>query len=98
MTADEMAELYALARDPATAWMDYAVCPETDGDVFFAEDDGRGTTPRARAICRGCPVIAECLQWALDHGELGVWGGTTETDRKRMKRKPKTAAVLELAA
>ena len=35
----------------------------------------------AIAVCRTCPVREECLDYALEHHELGVWGGTTERER-----------------
>jgi WhiB family redox-sensing transcriptional regulator len=39
----------------------------------------------ARAICRGCPVLLECLAHALDERvEFGVWGGMTERERRAM--------------
>lgn len=38
----------------------------------------------AKRICRGCPLKADCLQWAIDAEEVGVWGGTTERDRERL--------------
>ena len=39
-------------------------------------------------ICRGCPVSAECLEWALEtRVRYGIWGGTTERERRRMLRK-----------
>lgn len=40
-----------------------------------------GSPAQAKQLCEGCPVRAECLQWALDHEEFGVWGGTTEEER-----------------
>lgn len=36
----------------------------------------------ARACCRGCPVRAECLAYAIAADErFGVWGGTTPVER-----------------
>jgi WhiB family transcriptional regulator, redox-sensing transcriptional regulator len=41
----------------------------------------------AKEVCNTpCPYKDECLLWAMTHGETGVWGGTSERDRKRMKR------------
>ena len=41
----------------------------------------------ALAICAGCSVRKECLQHALDNDErFGVWGGTTERQRRLMAR------------
>lgn len=38
--------------------------------------------------CAGCPVINQCLQYALDNNEEhGIWGGTTPKDRAQLLRK-----------
>ncbi len=38
---------------------------------------------RAKAVCRQCPVVDECLTYALDTREPhGVWGGLTEIERR----------------
>ena len=73
-------------------WVVYAVCPETDPELFFPDIGQNAHT--AKAICSGCPVIAECLQWALEHGEVGVWGGTSDAERRRMTR-PKKARTWD---
>ena len=42
----------------------------------------------AKRICRGCPVSATCLSWALADGqEAGIWGGLTEGERHRLHRR-----------
>ena len=41
----------------------------------------------AREFCRACPVRTECLAHALDQRiEFGVWGGTTERERRALLR------------
>jgi WhiB family redox-sensing transcriptional regulator len=42
----------------------------------------------AKEICNTrCPVRDQCLAWALKANEAwGVWGGTSEADRRSMKR------------
>jgi len=36
----------------------------------------------AKAICNVCPVVADCLKYALEANETdGVWGGMTERER-----------------
>jgi len=37
----------------------------------------------AKAICEVCPVKIMCLDYAVSAGMQGVWGGTTESERKR---------------
>lgn len=46
----------------------------------------------AKAICRRCPVQAMCGEYALANNErFGVWGGMSETERKRIRRRMKKA-------
>lgn len=72
-------------------WRDHAACRHEDPDLFFpigATGPALVQTERAKAVCRRCPVREECLQWALDTGQtLGVWGGTSENERRALKRR-----------
>lgn len=59
---------------------------------FNAEDGGEMSLYEQREaalFCNtACPVQKECLAHALDVGEEhGVWGGTTETERRLLMRK-----------
>lgn len=61
-----------------------------DPDIFLP-DSGDAEFPRkislAKEVCKsGCPYMAECLQWAVDNREPGVWGGTTPHERARKPR------------
>lgn len=67
-------------REP---WMDSAVCAQTDPEVFFPEQGG--TAAAARRICSACPVVEDCLQYAVEHNEQGIWGGTSAKTRQRMR-------------
>jgi WhiB family redox-sensing transcriptional regulator len=41
----------------------------------------------AKAICRGCPVCAECLDYAMQTAQdHGIWGGTTDEERRVARR------------
>jgi WhiB family redox-sensing transcriptional regulator len=57
-------------------WEDVAACraiPEAAA-LFFSEDIGE--IAAAKRVCAECPVLAECLQGALERQEpWGVWGG-----------------------
>lgn len=66
-------------------WRDDAICSQTDPEAFFPEKGG--STKEAKAICRGCPVRQECLDYAVLHEErFGIWGGFSERERRRLKR------------
>ena len=67
-------------------WAAYAACRTADPDLFFPGPDG--DTAAAVTICRGCPVLDECRDWALGtRMRYGVWGGLTERDRRRSLRR-----------
>ena len=72
------------------SWQDNALCATTDPDLFFP--DVRDTARLAKRICGECPVQKECLDYAISAGEeYGVWGGTTELERRHLlvlPRKP----------
>lgn len=74
-----------------TEWMARGKCRETSPSTFFPSD-GVGVDV-ARQICAGCPVKAHCLEYALrnriDHG---VWGGTSERERRRIARQRRISA------
>ena len=48
---------------------------------------GLGEDPApAKAVCVGCAVCSECLEWALQNNEMrGVWGGTSAHQREQIK-------------
>lgn len=81
-------------------WQKDASCAEIGGD-FWHPDKG-GSIAEAVSICQGCRVRVECLTFALRHhatvGRFGVWGGTSERERRRMKRKQNAAIAEEAAA
>jgi WhiB family redox-sensing transcriptional regulator len=54
-------------------------------DVEWLPEDTEPTAT-ARAICRTCPVRAECLAYALEHNSPGIMGGTTEAERRQIRR------------
>jgi WhiB family redox-sensing transcriptional regulator len=77
----------AVASIRPAAWWDAARCRGTDAALFFPPEEDGEDVRDATAICSGCPVARECLEWALDTDEqFGVWGGTTPRERRRLKR------------
>ena len=76
----------------ATAWMAEGLCAQADPDAWLG-DPGTHTAP-AVAICRRCPVIGQCRDYALaDSAVLGGWGGTTERDRQRIRAQARAVAA-----
>ena len=70
------------ASESRNEWVSRAQCRSGDPDELFV----RGAAQReAAAICRNCPVMAECLAEALDNQvEWGIWGGMTERQRRKL--------------
>lgn len=65
--------------DPRLLWMKHAACQGEDPDLFF-EAAGEA---QAKAICRNCPVEADCYQFALAECiDYGVWGGANPAERR----------------
>ena len=78
-------------------WRDRALCAEVDPELFFPEKGG--TTRDPKRICRACDVRAECLDYALKHGErYGIYGGMSERERRRLMRHETTTEDLGTAA
>lgn len=75
-----------------TNWRQRAACRGLDPEIFFPE---RGESTReAKAVCAGCPVRPECLEYALDAREVnGIWGGKSERERRSIRRKRRTAQM-----
>ena len=70
-------------------WRNYAACRGVDPDLFFPLGTSGASLlqiEEAKQICRTCPVCRPCLQWALESGDAGVWGGTTEDDRRQHRQ------------
>lgn len=63
------------------SWYKEGSCRNADPELFFPE---RGASTReAKAICRTCPVIEDCLNFFVKHEqEYGVWGGVLQHSRK----------------
>jgi WhiB family redox-sensing transcriptional regulator len=74
----------------ADDWRNRASCRDTNPELFFPI----GTTglaidqiDSAKAVCAQCPVTHECLEFALaTNQEAGVWGGTTEDERRKLRK------------
>jgi WhiB family redox-sensing transcriptional regulator len=76
-------------------WQREAACRglgvEESRAIFFPS---RGESiDEAKAICRHCPVTQECLDFALANRCIGVWGGTTERQRRRLRRNQRIQRV-----
>lgn len=74
-------------------WMADGECgkPEHDPEDWFpthTRDLNEARTARAVRVCRECPVVRDCLQYALETGERhAVMGGQTPRQRHVILRR-----------
>lgn len=67
-------------------WLATAPC-KADPEAMFPGGNAYDIE-QAKGYCRVCPAVERCLQWALDTGEeYGVWGGLSEAERLKTRRR-----------
>lgn len=76
-------------------WRHRAACQVEDPELFFPIGTARPALlqiAEAKTVSRRCPVITDCLTWALQSGQdAGVWGGMSEDERRTLKRRNRRA-------
>jgi WhiB family transcriptional regulator, redox-sensing transcriptional regulator len=97
------------AVDNRAAWWSRAACATADPELFFPISHvgpALRQVAKAKAVCARCEIRQACLGYALDAGSVqGVWGGTTEEERRRLlgrerrthARVPEAAGIRALA-
>jgi WhiB family redox-sensing transcriptional regulator len=83
--------IFSMARGSSESdWRHRAICRDEDPELFFpvgTSGPALMQIAEAKSVCRRCPVVSECLQWALEAGQdSGVWGGLSENERRALKR------------
>jgi WhiB family redox-sensing transcriptional regulator len=67
-------------------WMEEASCVGADPNAFFPEEFHEPTSRTARKVCRECPVIRECLSYALrNYIREGMFGGVKPSVRRKLQ-------------
>ena len=75
------------------SWQAEAKCNGLDPDYFYPEGLGHHENNKnaleleAAQFCKGCPVKQACLEYAVATNQFGVWGGTSEKQRRRLRRR-----------
>lgn len=72
-------------------WRGRAACRREDPELFFPigrDDVERPEVDAAKEVCARCPVLDECLAYALATRQPdGIWGGLTTTERRALARR-----------
>jgi WhiB family redox-sensing transcriptional regulator len=74
----------------ADKWRTQSLCRDSNSELFFpvgATGIALDQIEAAKEICQVCPVHRQCLEFALHtNQEAGVWGGTTEEERRKLRK------------
>ncbi|MEO7398687.1 MAG: WhiB family transcriptional regulator [Ilumatobacteraceae bacterium] len=72
-------------------WWMLGACRGLDASIFYPDNDDDAAI--AAQVCDGCGVQAACLEYALTSREkVGVWGGASERERRRILRQRRRSA------
>lgn len=71
-----------------TDWRDQAACKAYDPSLWFPERGETKKAETAKSICAGCPVRAECLDYAARNAmDTGIWGGESSRGIRAERRR-----------
>lgn len=82
-------------------WWSAAQCRREHAAYFFppahheSREEKSAREDEARAICAACPVVAPCLDFAIQVQEPhGIWGGLNELERRRVARRRRYGPLI----
>ena len=88
---------------PKKAWFGMAACKGKTELMFPKQHKDITYIAQARALCRTCPVIDNCLEYALEFPPAdmhGVWAGLTSrqlaAEQRRRKIKPVRPTLAQM--
>jgi WhiB family redox-sensing transcriptional regulator len=85
-----MAVAWSMPETSTGDWRSMAACRDGDPDLFFpvgSTGPALRQIEAAKAVCRACPSLDPCLEFALKTGQdAGVWGATSEDERRILRR------------
>jgi len=91
-----MAVAWSAPETTTGDWRALAACREAEPDLFFPVGSTGAALRQieaAKAVCRACPSLDPCLEFALRTGQdAGVWGATSEDERRAIRRARRRAA------
>lgn len=73
-----------------TDWLSHGACRGQTTVDFYAEHTsmiGRMEQKRAVSVCQNCKVMIQCRDYSLRYERFGVWGGLTELQRHRERKR-----------
>lgn len=71
---------------PDDDWRRSAACVGMNPEDFFRAPAEK-VSLAAWMVCCGCPVRLDCLEFALEHADHGLFGGLSADERSRLQQK-----------
>lgn len=71
-------------------WRQRAACRDVNPELFFpvgSTGPALLQAEKAKQVCQSCPVSVPCREFAISIKAVGVWGGTTDSERHAVKRR-----------
>lgn len=95
MSTDRLLD-YWLTGTPPTGWMAQAACRDRPELPWTHDVDAlprvKGVAARMRAVCNGCPVRAECADFAVTtEATGGFWAGRWRSLAQVTTRRARTS-------
>ena len=87
-------------------WVADAACRGMNPSLFIPVQGDHIGVRKARAVCASCPVMYDCLEFALrKHGNVdgglsyieGIYGGTSFLDRRNIRQERERALVESMS-
>ena len=78
------------------SWYKDGLCKDYPTKMWYQFDTVKDRA--AKRICMQCTVRGQCLEYALENHETGVWGGLNDLDRKRLVRKTYVQEALQVSS
>jgi len=74
----------------ADDWRSNAACRSAEPDLFFpigSTGSAIDQIEAAKRVCNACEALEPCLEFALaTNQESGVWGATSEDERRKLRK------------
>lgn len=67
-------------------WMQRAACRDIEDPSIFWDYSTNRLSAEIHELCDSCPVRSQCYMHALRHEDYGAWAGTTERERRRLRK------------
>jgi WhiB family redox-sensing transcriptional regulator len=78
------------------SWITQGACRDEDPELFFPVSvlgPGLDQADRAKAVCGRCLVRRRCLAYAMGTRQAGIWGGTTDNERRVLRARERGHAA-----